>query len=273
MPDLKGVLRMNTSKCSVKAKAHVSPVEGSVKEDGTGTCPVCLTPGVKLSKGGHIGAHAVAVEVDPTLPVVATGSPKGDPRDATVRRAVDARLIAAGSVPMPVAERDPEGREERASRTAASPGPAMYRGRAMEPMASEVSVCGAQDELPMDMAGTRSSRGVRSIPDPRSADAEPGGDAVLDTRTGFAGLAGTMYGPTGGERMDREASTVPMHGGPFGYLTLAQYEALSRTHQRKYWAKLKRLTDQAKAHRRHAVASLADPVAAEVKRLRELGRV
>ena len=240
---------MNTVKCSVKAKAHVDPVEGSVK-DGTGTCPVCLTPGVKLSQGGHVGAHAVAVEVDPTLPVVATGTPKGDPRDATVRRAVEARKIAAGQMVMPVAEDAPEGREGLAARAGASPGPAMYRGRAMEAVAGEVSVRGADAEMPGDPVGERGPGGVRAVPDPRDM---PVGEVVadsVDTRTGFAASAGTMFGPTGGQRMDRQASTVPMVGGVFGYLTQAQYEALSRTQKRKYWARLKRDADFRAARRR-----------------------
>lgn len=237
---------MNVVKCVVKAKAHVAPVDGSVTEDGTGTCPECLTPGVKLSKGGHIGAHAVAVEVDPTLPVVATGTPKGDPRDATVRRAVQARRIAAGSEAMPVAESAPEGREERVTRTASSPGPAMYRGRAMTPMATDPVVYRVGEERP--------------------APVEP-----VDERTGFAASAGTMYGPTGGERMDREASTVPMHGGRYGYLTKAQYDALSRTQQRKYWGKLARMTRQAAAHRAQH-RSVVDPVDAELSRLRKISQ-
>lgn len=216
---------MNTEKCSVKAKDRRAPVEGSVNDDaGTGTCPECLTPDVKLSKNGHIGAHSVAVEVDPTLPVVATGSPKGDPRDATVRRAVESRRIAAGSDAMPTAPSAPEGREERKNRTAASPGPALVRGRIMTPMASEV----------VDGSCT-------PLPDP------------VDTRTGYSALAGTMAGPTGRPRMDREASTVPMVGGRYGYLTRDQLDQRSRTQQRKYWAYIARQERYAKAHGRTAL--------------------
>lgn len=249
---------MNVNKCSVKAKSHVKPVENSVDtEAGTGTCPVCLTPGVKLSKNGHIGAHAVAVEVDPTLPVVATGTPKGDPRDATVRRAVEARRIAAGADPLPLAENAPQGRDESKTRAPASPGPAMYRGRAMEPCAGPVEVRhGGEGVDPV--AGARSARGVRAVPDPRQ-ETVPGVDAEVDTRTGFAASAGTMYGPTGGMRLDREASTVPVHGGRYGYLTFAQYDALSRTQQRKYWVRIKKNEDFADRQRGQAVKRL--PVA------------
>lgn len=224
---------MNVQKCAVKAKHKRAPVEGSVNEDaGTGTCPECLTPGVELSKGGHVGAHAIAVEVDPTLPVVDTGTPHGAPRDATVRRAVEARRIAAGTDAMPVAPAAPEGREGRRARAGASPGPALVRGRVMTPMASPVT-----------------TGGVEPAP-------------CEDTRTGFSASAGTMYGPTGRERMDREASTVPMHGGAYGYLTLAQYKQLSRSQQRKYWAALKRMADhgrKVRAQRRARGAARVAP--------------
>jgi hypothetical protein len=65
-------------------------------------------------------------------------------------------------------------------------------------------------------------------------------------------MGGTMYGPTGRAHMDREASTVPMVGGKYGYLTADQYEQLSRSQQRKYWAKLKRMRDYADKRRKAA---------------------
>lgn len=223
---------MNVTKCAVKAKDHRAPAPGSVNDDqGTGTCPECLTEDVKLSKGGHIGAHAVKVEVDPTLPVVATGAPKGDPRDATVRRAVEARRITAGSDPMPTAPDAPEGREEGQNRTAASPGPALVRGRAMEPQASDVVTY-------------------------RVGEPKPAPVPLEDSRTGFAASAGTMYGSTGRERMDREASTVPVVGGKYGYLTRDELNKLSRSQQRKYWAKVARMRNYADKRRHAAVASI-----------------
>jgi hypothetical protein len=221
---------MNTKKCAVKAKQHIAPVEGSVNDTtNTGTCPTCLTPGIKLSKGGHIGAHSVAVEIDPTLPVVDLGTPKGDPRDATVRRAVEARLIAAEQLPMPVAPSAPEGRDEKKNRAASSPGPALVRGRAMAP---------------------------------------------VQPQSGFLAVAGTMYGPIGRDRMDRESSTVPMHGGTYGYLTEAEYEALSRTQQRKYWAKLRSMAQRSEQRRSDARKSRdakAGQVGSEIQRLRKIG--
>ncbi len=221
---------MDMRACVVKAKDRRVPVEGSV-QGGTGTCPECLTPSVKLSKGGHIGAHKVAVDVDPTLPVVATGSPKGDPRDATVRRAVEARRVAAGSEVMPVAVSAPEGREESGNRAMVAPGPALVRGAAMRPQAGPVVKRSA------------------STPYERPSEA-------VDARTGWAGLAGTMYGPTGRVRLDREASTVRMVGGRYGYLTGKEYEALSRSQQRKYWARLKRDADFRERRRASARASV-----------------
>lgn len=219
---------MDLRKCTVKAKNRVAPVEGSIT-DGMGTCPTCGTPDITLSKGGHIGAHNVAVEVDPTLPVVSTGSPKGDPRDATVRRAVEARRVAAGSLAMPTAPSAPEGRAESGKRAAMSPGPAMVRGRVMKPAASDVVTYAVGEQRPKQAA-------------------------PQDPRTGFAARAGTMFGPTGRERMDREASTVPMVGGKYGFLTREQLDALSRTQQRKYWARVARMTRYAKDQQRGALA-------------------
>lgn len=206
---------MNTRKCRVKAKDRRDPVEGSVNaEANTGTCPECLTPGIKLSKGGHIGSHSVAVEVDPTLPIVDTGLPEGDPRDATVRRAVESRRIAAGIDAMPSAPSAPEGRDERKNRAASSPGPALVRGRNMPP---------------------------------------------VQPQSGFAASAGTMYGAIGRPRMDREASTVPLHGGKYGYLTRAQYDALSRSRQRKYWTYIAKQERYAKEHGRVARPAVTRP--------------
>ncbi len=216
---------MNTRKCTIKAKDHRDPVEGSVHEEKrTGTCPECLTEGVKLSKGGHVGAHSISVDVDPTLPVVATGSPKGDPRDATVRRAVEARRIAADAAPMPLAPSAPEGRDERKSRAAMSPGPVLVRGRSTIPMASEVA--------------------RRKVGDPR-----PEPMPLEDSRTGWNRMGGTMYGATGRERMDKESSTVKIIGDRDGWLTQAQYDRLTRTQQRKYWSKVKRAKDARTASR------------------------
>lgn len=227
---------MNVKTCVVKAKHKRAPVDGSVK-GGTGTCPECLTPNVKISKGGFIGAHSVATDVDPTLPVVATGSPKGDPRDATVRRAVEARRVAAGSIPMPSAPSAPEGRDEAETRAPMSPGPAIVRGRSMRPMATDVV--------------------KRQVGAPAPAPAPP-----VDNRRGWSGSAGTMAGSTGRERMDREASTVPMVGaakyGAYAYLTHAEYDGLSRSQQRKYWERIKR--QAAYAERRKAVARASVPV-------------
>ncbi len=221
---------MNIRKCTVLAKANRKPVDGT-SANGMGTCPECLTTDVKLSKKGFIGSHNVSVDVDPTLPVVATGSPKGDPRDADVRRAVQVRKVAAKSLPVPEAPRAPEGRDEGESRTAMQPGPPLVRGRNMRPMASDVA--------------------RRKVGDP-----EPEPQPMDDVRKGWAALAGTMHGPTGRDRMDRESSTVVMHGGPYGYLTEAQYAALSRSQQRKYWARIKRMQDDAAARRKAAVKTI-----------------
>jgi hypothetical protein len=87
-------------KCKIKFTAKRLPVEGT-EADGTGTCPECLSPDIKLTGKGFVGAHNVKVDVDVTLPITDTGNMVGDPRDAAVRRAVEGRKIAAGSAPVP----------------------------------------------------------------------------------------------------------------------------------------------------------------------------
>ncbi len=101
-----------------------------------------------------------------------------------------------------------------------SPGPALVKGRSEKPLAGEVTV---------RLAGE---------PYVRPADPE-------DNR----GHGDTWTAPTGRDRMDKESSTVPIHGGTYGYLTKAQYDALSRSQQRKYWTRIRKQEAYAKAHR------------------------
>jgi hypothetical protein len=104
-----------------------------------------------------------------------------------------------------------------------SPGPALVKGRSEKPMAGAVTVRQTGDEY------------VRPAP-------------AEDNRNPL--LGGTMDAPAGRERMDKESSTVPMVGGKYGYLTQGQYDELSRTQQRKYWARMHKMDAYAKSHKR-----------------------
>lgn|SRR5574341_2338422 len=101
-----------------------------------------------------------------------------------------------------------------------SPGPALVKGRSERPMAGPVTVRQPGEEYT------------------RPADPE-------DNRR----HGDTWTAPTGRERMDKESSTVPFHGGTYGYLTRAQYDDLSRSQQRKYWDRIRKQKAYAKAHR------------------------
>jgi hypothetical protein len=122
-----------------------------------------------------------------------------------------------GVTESPTGERlSPEGRTSQMS-----PGPALVKGRSEAPLAGEVTVRQAGEEY------------TRPAP-------------VEDSRRNDGG---TWAAPTGRDRMDKESSTVPIVGGTYGYLTGAQYEALSRSQQRKYWERIKKQKAYAKAHR------------------------
>jgi hypothetical protein len=77
--------------------------------------------------------------------------------------------------------------------------------------------------------------------------------APVQPQRGFAAAAGTMHGATGRVRMDREEM---VGGNAYGYLARSQYERLSRTQQRKYWARVGKARRFAADRRRNAVAAL-----------------
>lgn len=173
-------------KCKINSRAQVEP-------DTDGQCPECLTPDVPVTKKGFVGAHTIKLNLGegPTVPVTDSGSPIGDPRDAMVRREVEAIHVKTGTRP---ADRDASVAEP-VETTGHGRAPVLVRGRDMPP---------------------------------------------VQPTSGYLAAAGTLAGSLGRERSEREA----MHGGMYGYLTTPQYNALSRTQQRKYWARLKKDRDQ-----------------------------
>lgn len=164
-----------------------------------GACPECLTPDVPVTGKGFVGAHDVKADLGegPQIPVTDAGSHVGDPRDAAVRREVEGRVVAE---PVTV-------RYDAASRA--------Y------------------------VHGNLTPRRDASVADPVEARGHGRAPVLVRGRAmapvqpqgGYAAAAGTMAGPIGWERSEPEEFV----GGHYGYLTDAQYKALTRTQQRHYW--------------------------------------
>lgn len=132
-------------------------------------------------------------------------------------RELDARGPAAevptapnASAPKPARQAGGRGVVGRDDPQNSSPGPAVYRGR--------------------DMTGV--------VPRPRKDGAGPARD--------------TMCGPTGRVRTDRRITdgAVDIVGGRYGYLTGAEYRAMSKTRKRRYWETVKRNAGFAEAARK-----------------------
>jgi hypothetical protein len=197
-------------RCKINGNAKLAPGD-------KGECPECLTPDVPTTGKGFVGAHDVKLSLGegPQIPVTDEGTRVGDPRDAAVRRELDAVEVRKGEVPVPAACTDP------VEATGHGRGPVLVRGRAMEPFAGEMAL------FPV---GTPEGERVTGMPE--------------DTRKGWSSQ--TMNGPTGRERSEREA----MVGGRYGFLTQVQFRALSRTQKRRYWDKVKKANAFAASHRR-----------------------
>lgn len=217
------------------------------------------------------GTGLSEVQID----VVDTGSQDGAPRDADKRRAAELSPLSgeASKDNAEIVQALRSGERERA----------MESARALDARARVP----AREELPAlapvyDKVSGRyvSHRSVRSL----DADRAPVGSRDHGMLDGVALVQGPNMPPVQGtwrnpvtgerepaaarldgslaERADREASTVAMHGGTYGYLTLAQYERLSRSQQRKYWGKIKRDADRAekaRAQRRAAALPRVGP--------------
>lgn len=134
--------------------------------------------------------------------------------------------------------------------------PVLVRGRAMEPFTGDTATRHVSAPTPAPVAGTlhgpeREHTEVTSEPEVWAGQLDGVlGSGVDDTRKGWSSQ--TMNGPTGRERSEPER----MHGGRGGWLTEAQYNALNRTQQRKYWAKLKRDRDHVDRRVRTRIARL-----------------
>lgn len=228
-------------KCKINGNSRREP-------DDKGRCPECLTSGVPTTRKGFVGAHDVKLPLaeGPTVPVTDTGSYIGDPRDAMIRRELEGVYERTGARKVEDSAPDP------VQTTGHGRAPVLVRGRVMEPFAGDMATRTTQDPTPAPVAGPVHGPIARQteIPVNREVWAVQMdgvlGSGVDDTRKGWSSQ--TMNGPTGRERSEPER----MHGGRGGWLTEAQYHALTRTQQRKYWAKLKRDRDRAKLERERA---------------------
>lgn len=150
-------------KCKITGSQKVKPTE-------KGACPECTLPGVKLTPKGNIATHNMPVSLGegPLVPVTDEGTRVGDPRDAAVRREVDAIHMRTGAAPVPEADTEDVASVLR--------GPTLFRGRSMKPFAGDVIVSpvGTPEEertpgIPEDkrrlMAGTMSGNLGRERPD------------------------------------------------------------------------------------------------------------
>lgn len=105
-------------KCKITGSAKRKPAED-------GSCPECTLPGVKLTPKGNIATHNMPLNLGdgPQIPVTDEGTRVGDPRDAAIRREVDAIEIRTGVTPVPVAD--------SADVASVLRGPTLFRGRSM----------------------------------------------------------------------------------------------------------------------------------------------
>lgn len=95
-----------------------------------GSCPECLTPEVKTTGKGFVAAHDVKIALGegPQIPVTDEGTRVGDPRDAAVRRELEARKDKAQHKPVQTSLPDP------VETTGHGRAPVLVRGTDMAPV-------------------------------------------------------------------------------------------------------------------------------------------
>lgn len=158
-------------KCKINAKSALLPVPGT-EADGKGQCPECLTPERKLTGKGFVGAHNVVLGVDTTIPVTDEGLRVGAPRDAAVKREIEARQMRAGTRALPMG-----GVPEPVFTTGHGRGPVLVKGRDTVPRLREAGLSWAE-----------------------ATDLRQDGSVRMST---------TLDQPLGRERFDRKITDVP----------------------------------------------------------------
>lgn len=168
---------------------------------------------------------------------VDTGAQDGDPRDAEKRRTAELAPLSGDAAEQNanIAEALREGDREGAVESA----------RALDAQGLSAAV----PEAGRAPVGSRDHGMLDGVAMVQGRNMDPVQGTWYNPRTKEREPAAAYLGGSLTSRPDREASTVPMHGGAYGYLTLEQYEALSRSQRRKYWSKVKRMADFAKAKR------------------------
>jgi len=187
-------------KCKINASHKRLPVAGT-EADGKGQCPECLTPDRKLTGKGFIGAHNVVLDVDTAIPVTDEGLRVGAPRDAAVKREIEARQMRAGTRDVPQG-----GVADPVMTTGHGRGPTLVRGRETTPAVREEADASwaqipADTQVPWEIDPERREGGTRT---------------VLDQ-------------PLGRERFDRKITTVPE---PKKRRTAAERRRYRRSQQR-----------------------------------------
>lgn len=239
-----------------KSHALLVPAGPLESPDGSGTivavCKKRLTVGRLAGHGQKCKTCSTAMAEDTrkrgtglterTVDVVSTGAQDGAPRDAERLRSAEISLISGDA-----AEQNAAIGEQLALGDKSG---AMESARVLDAQGASAPIPTAHT-APLGSRDHGRSDGVAMV---RGANLRP-----VQPQKGWAAVAGTMAGPIGRERPDREASTVPMHGGKYGYLTRAQYDALSRSRQRKYWTYIAKQERYAKEHGRVARPAVTRP--------------
>lgn len=201
---------------------------------GTDRCKLCVKAMAVDARKRGSGLS------EPSTEVVATGAQQGAPREAEAVREAEIRVISgdADEANAAIAERllyGDRGAAVGLARELDARGPA-----APVPSADRAPV-GQRDHGMLD--------GVAMVQGANMAPVQP---MWRNPVTGEVEPAAAYLGGSLRDRVDRTVVSPPMVGGRYGYLTRDQYEGLTRSQQRKYWAKIKKQNDYAAERRAQA---------------------
>lgn len=183
---------------------------------------------------------------------VATGAQDGAPREAEMRRTAEVALISGDAAKNNAAIVEALRAGDRAG--------AMEGARKLDARGPAAPVPSAQ-RAPV---GSRDHGMLDGVAMVQGANMDPVQPMWRNPATGESEPAAAFLGGTLNERADREASTVAVVGGTYGYLTRDEVDALSRSQRRKYWAKIKVMAD-------HGARVRADNRAKGVSRIAPTG--
>lgn len=143
--------------------AEKCKITGSNKRrpNADGSCPECATPEVKLTGKGFVASHDIMISLGdgPQIPVTDEGPRVGDPRDAAIRREVEATHIRAGNLPVPMG-----GTPDPVMTTGHGRGPTLVRGRSMAPVQPQRGYAAAAGTMAGNLGRERFDREVIADP-------------------------------------------------------------------------------------------------------------